>query len=269
MDKKIIEREEKFHDMWADSQDISKVMPIETFTACTSPENRLIWKWLGGKKGVKGKKLLELGCGLGEASTYFAMNGAEVTATDLSGEMLKVAQKVAEAYGARIETQKCSADQLPFGDNTFDIVYVANLFHHVDIDKTVSEVYRVLKKGGILVSWDPLAHNPIINIYRRMASEVRTDDEHPLKIRELYTFKKYFPKVKYDCKWFFTNIIFLKFFLINRVGVNEERYWKKIIIEHKQLEPLYNKLEAIDNKLLNIFPALKKYCWNIVIYCQK
>ena len=43
-----------------------------------------------------------------------------------------------------------------------------------------SEIRRVLKPGGRFFSYDPLAYNPAINVYRKMATEVRTPDEQPL-----------------------------------------------------------------------------------------
>src|SRR3712207_7146211 len=46
-------------------------------------------------------------------------------------------------------------------------------------------IHRLLKPGGVALTWDPLAHNPVINKYRQMASEVRTDDEHPLRVADL------------------------------------------------------------------------------------
>ena len=140
MQKKILDREERFHDDWAFGADIGTVHPVRFFTACTAPENRWIMSKLGN---IKGKKILELGCGLGEGAVYFAMQGADVTASDLSEGMLDMAEKVARHNHTTIKTMKCSADNLPFEDESFDIVYAANLLHHVDIRQTLKEVKRV------------------------------------------------------------------------------------------------------------------------------
>lgn len=266
MKKEILDKEEEFHDEWAASIDIRKVMVDVSFEACTAPENRIIIKKLGS---LKGKKVLELGCGAGESSVYMAKKGADVTATDISQGMLDVVQKVAKVHKTKLKTTKAYSDKIPFKDNTFDIVYAANLMHHVDYDKTLKEAKRVLKKGGIFVSWDPIAHNPLINIYRRMATEVRTEDEHPIKMKDLKTFKKYFSNVEYETTWFFTLWIFLKFFLIDKVHPNKERYWKKILIDHKKIAKTYNRLEKWDNKFLRAFPFMKRYCWNIIIFGTK
>jgi ubiquinone/menaquinone biosynthesis C-methylase UbiE len=266
--KKIFHKEEHFHDEWANSIDIKKLMVDENFEACTSPENKWILKKLGN---IKGKKILELGCGGGEASVYFAKKGAFVVATDLSGGMLEVVKKLAKRHkvSKNVRTVKCRSDKLPFPKESFDIIYTANTLHHVDHDPTLKESYRVLKKGGIFASYDPLIHNPIINIYRRMAMKVRTDDETPLKMSDLKKFREMFSKVEYKTTWLFSLWIFIRFYFIERVDPNKERYWKKILIEHKRLKKSYTKLEKMDNFIMKILPFMKRFCWNISIIAKK
>lgn len=267
MSNKILEKERKFHNKWATEIDITNIAIEEFFEACTAPENRLIIKFLGD---LKGKKILDLGCGPGESSVYFALKGGDVTACDVSDGMLEITKKLAEIRNVKLSVLQAYSDNLKEIDNeTYDIVYAANLLHHVDIEKTIKEVRRVLKDGGIFVSWDPLAHNPLINIYRRIATSVRTEDEHPLKIDDIKIFKKYFKKVTHEAAWLFTLWLFIQFYLVEKVNPNKERYWKKIIKEHKRLEKTYSFLEKIDKFILKNIPFLKKYCWNIVIFCIK
>jgi len=268
MDNELLKKEESFHDDWADSIDIDSVMVDEFFESALAPENRYIFGKLGD---LNDKSVLELGAGAGEASVYFAKKGANVVATDLSGGMLKVVEKLAEKHGVSVKTEKCSADSLPFADGSFDVVYAGNLLHHVDIAKTLAEAHRVLKNGGSFVSWDPLAHNPAINVYRRIATKVRTSDEHPLKMKELKIFKGIFGKenVSYHTAWFFTNFIFLKMYLIEKVDPNKERYWKRIYTHSHLYEKTYKKLEKADGGFLKIFPFMRRFCWNIIIICKK
>lgn len=264
--KNIPTDEECFHDNWARSIQIDRVMVDEFFEACTSPENRMIFQKLGD---VRGKKILELGCGAGEASVYFAKKGAEVTATDVSSEMLEVVRKVAEKHGVTVETIHCPADTTCFENGHFDIVYAANLLHHVDIPTTLNEVLRVLRPGGMFVCWDPLQHNPIVNVYRHIANSVRTKDEHPLHMKDLDLFYRGFASVDFSTTWFFTLWIFIKFYFCDRIDPNRERYWKKILVDHHKLERQYRFLERIDRWFLAVFPFMRKYCWNIVIFAVK
>lgn len=268
MNKDLIEKEEMFHDNWADSMDINEIMVDAFFESALAPENRYILNGLGD---LKDKKILELGSGAGEASVYFAKKGADVTATDLSNGMLLVVEKLAKKHETSLSTKQCSADVLPFENDSFDVVYAGNLLHHVDIRSVLVEAYRVLKKDGVFVSWDPLAHNPIINLYRKIAIEVRTDDEHPIKMKELKTFKEIFGKknVSRHMTWFFTNYIFIKMFLFEKVDPNKERYWKRIYTKQNRYEKTYKRLERLDSAFLKCFPFLKRYCWNIVIIAKK
>jgi len=200
---------------------------------------------------------------------YFAKQGARVTATDLSFGMLRLVRRVAHLHGVRLSTAKLSADTLPFPDNCFDVVYAANLLHHVPKERCLDEVVRVLKPGGRAAFWDPLKHNPVIRVYRHMAREVRTPDEAPLGMRDLRLFRSRFARVEYRTFWLAALWVFMRFFLIERVSPSKERYWKKIIADADRLAPHYQPLANLDERVLSLLPFLGRYCWNIVVCCSK
>ncbi len=260
----IIDKEREFHDNWAKAVNPAQVKVDQLGTACTMPETRFILSKF--KKHLKGAKLLEIGCGCGEASVYFAKCGADVYATDLSEGMVELAKHVAEYHGTTIHTVVCPAERLPFDDNSFDFVYAANILHHVDIKTALKEIKRVLKPDGVLLAWDPIKYNPAINIYRRLASGVRTEDEHPVDVQYLQDLRVNFSRVYSKGFWLLTNLIFVKYYFIDKVDPNKERYWKKIIDDAEVLQPLYNRLKHIDDMLLKMFPTLKWMCWNMVIF---
>jgi ubiquinone/menaquinone biosynthesis C-methylase UbiE len=266
MTETSLEAEEAFHDQWASTIDVDSIDVKQAFEACTAPENRYIRTEMGD---LTGRKVLDLGCGAGEAAVFFATQGADAVASDLSDGMLHVALRLAERNGVRISVSKSPADEIDFPDNTFDMVYAANLLHHVDIDRCLREIHRVLKPKGRLFSWDPLAHNPAINVYRRMATEVRTEDEHPLRMQDLQLFHKYFKNVRYRGTWLFSLWIFMRFYLIERVNPNDERYWKKVILEADRLKSKYERLEKLDRLALRALPWLTRYCWNITVIAEK
>jgi len=95
--------------------------------------------------------------------------------------------------------------------------------------------------------------------------EVRTEDEHPLKRRDIRLFNKYFKKVNTKPFWLTTLSIFIIMALLQRRNPNRERYWKVVVEESNKWEWLYNPLEKIDRLILKIFPFLGYLCWNIVI----
>lgn len=258
--------EEDFHDDWADSEDLSKIDIRLINEAVTAPEMRYIHKKLGD---IQGKTLLDVGCGLGEASAYFALRGAHVTATDLSAGMLRVTAELAELNGTSLKTHKASAEGLDIPEGTlFDIVYTGNLLHHVDVEKTLLQMKKVLKPGGTLVTWDPLHYNPVINSYRKRATDVRTPDEHPLKWSDLKLFDKHFSKVEREYFWLSALVIFVIMAIIQRRDPNKERYWKSVINESKKWTPLYYPLAFLDRVLMAIIPPLKLLCWNVVVFSK-
>ncbi len=260
-------KEEVFHDQWAEETDISKIDVIKIGEACTSPEMRYIRSCLSD---LKGKKLLDVGSGLGEASVYFALQGAQVTAVDISESMLKCTADLGKRYGVAIRTHKTALEALTLPkDELFDVIYAGNIFHHVDIEAALTALKKHLKPEGVLVSWDPVAYNPAINIYRKMAMDVRTVDEHPLTLKDLKIFKKHFSDVKTRWFWLTTLFIFIYMALVQRRSPGKERYWKAVVDEADRWERPYSFLEKIDNGLLYVFPFLKLWCWNVVIISKQ
>ncbi len=109
---------------------------------------------------------LDIAAGTGEPGLSIARLSPKgrVVLTDLVPEMLDVAARRAEAQGvANIETKVCSADDLPFGDATFDSVSVRfGYMFFPDVAKATAEFVRVLKPGGRICSsvWVKPEENP-------------------------------------------------------------------------------------------------------------
>lgn len=266
MQDEILKKEQVFHDHWAAAIDVEGIRVSDYFEACTAPENRFILKHLGD---VRGKYLLDLGCGAGENSVYFASRGANCVASDYSPGMVEVALKLAEANRVQVEGRVINAMAIDFPDHTFDIVYASNLLHHIPDPKlTLQEMHRVLKPGGIACFWDPLKHNPVINVYRRMATEVRTEDETPLDINIVNFIQSLFAETIYDTFWLASLWIFLQFYLIEKVDPNQERYWKKIIVEQERLRQEYLFLEKLDFFVKKL-PLMKRMAWNLAVVARK
>ena len=254
--------EEVFHDEWAASVDVTKINVRQMNEACTAPEMRYIRQTLGE---LKGRTLLDVGCGLGEAAVYFALLGADVTATDISPGMCDTARRLAEANGVTIKTHVSAAEDLGLPtDVKFDVIYTGNTLHHVDIAATMPLLLKHLKPDGTFVSWDPVAYNPAINYYRRKAMQVRTADEHPLRLQDIRTVRARFHDSHTHWFWLSTLLIFISMALFQRRDPNKERYWKTVIEEADAWAWLYRPLEWLDKALL-LIPFLRPLCWNVVI----
>ena len=120
-----------------------------------------------------------------------------------------------------------------------------------------------------MVTWDPLAYNPIINVYRMIATDVRTPDEHPLKMRDIRLFRKYFNKVETEYFWLTTLIIFIFMALLQRRNPNSERYWKSVVDESDKWTWIYKPLSLFDRVIYRIMPFLKPLSWNVVVFSYK
>lgn len=96
---------------------------------------------------VKGKKVLDFGCGTGIYAKYLTKKRAKVSGFDISEEMLSIARKT----NPQLDLRHGSGYKIPF-DDKFDIVYAALVLDYFDDwDKAFREVSRVLKKGGYFV----------------------------------------------------------------------------------------------------------------------
>jgi len=102
---------------------------------------------------VRGKRLLEIGCGGGQASIAFAKQGAFVAGKDLSEEQLAFARELAAQEGVRVEFHQGTVEVLPeFADRSLDIVFSAWALPYVEhIGSCFREVHRVLRPGGLFV----------------------------------------------------------------------------------------------------------------------
>lgn len=255
-------KEAEFHDQQAASLDVEHTLVDETFTSITAIENQHILKTFAD---VQGKRILDYGCGMAEGGIFLAKRGARVVAMDVSEGMLEAAHRLARKHGVEIETRVVAGDAIPAGDAEFDLIYGNGVLHHVPLDTAVPELARVLKPSGTGCFIEPLPYNPVINVYRKIAKEIRTEDEQPLSFEQIERFKQSFDSVRHDEFWLTTLSVFLRFYLWDRVNPNQERYWKKIYTDAPRLERMFRPLHALDQRLLKLLPPLGKLCWNTVI----
>ena len=97
----------------------------------------------------KGKKVLEIGCGIGTDGIQFARSGASYTGADLTDSGINIARERFALFSQQGDFVRINAEKLTFPDNYFDHVYSFGVIHHsVDPEKIVAEIYRVLKPGG-------------------------------------------------------------------------------------------------------------------------
>jgi ubiquinone/menaquinone biosynthesis C-methylase UbiE len=109
--------------------------------------------------------VLEIGCGTGLFSGKIKqLTNANIIATDISQELLNVAK----LKYPNITFQIDDAMKLSFKDKKFDAVYGSSVLHHLDFEKSLNEMFRVLKPGGKIVFAEPNMINPQIFIQKNI-----------------------------------------------------------------------------------------------------
>jgi SAM-dependent methyltransferase len=121
------------------------------------------------------KDVLEIGCGLGTDGERFARSGARYTAVDLSPEPLALTRERFELSGLAGRFVNASATELPFEDESFDLVYSHGVIHHIPpIEQVAAEIHRVLRPGGtaliMVYNRSSLNYHLNIRILRRIGA---------------------------------------------------------------------------------------------------
>ncbi|MBX3568908.1 MAG: class I SAM-dependent methyltransferase [Rhizobiaceae bacterium] len=130
--------------------------------------------------GRRGARVLDLGCGAGHVSFAVAPHAEQVTAYDLSGDMLAVVGESAAARGlANVVTRQGVAEALPFADASFDFVLSRYSAHHwQDVGAALRETKRVLKPGGVAAIVDVISPGvPLFDTWLQ-ALELLRDPSH-------------------------------------------------------------------------------------------
>lgn len=104
---------------------------------------------------LEGRRVLEIGAGAGQGSRWVRRQGGTVVATDLSAGMVRQGGAVNTGLGSEVSVPfaQCDGRQLPFADDSFDVVFTAyGVIPFVgDSEIVIHEVVRVLRKGGRFV----------------------------------------------------------------------------------------------------------------------
>jgi ubiquinone/menaquinone biosynthesis C-methylase UbiE len=195
------EREAQFWDKWADQFTDDQLREVGLNE--TNAENLCRVKLLGD---VKGKRVLDVGCGTGVWSAILANRGAEVWGIDISPACVRVTLRRAGLQGVekQVHAEVMSAEEMTFEDGFFDVVHGQDIIHHLDAEKFGKEIARVLKPGGVAVFKENCANNPFLMFARNHICgrwgipRWSSDDEYPLTKENRAKFGKSFQRMQVE-----------------------------------------------------------------------
>tara|TARA_Y100000746_G_C15441145_1_gene422948 strand:- start:169 stop:891 length:723 start_codon:yes stop_codon:yes gene_type:complete len=181
-------------------------------------------------KAINNKDILEIGCASGGDASDYVNYANSYIGLDISDEAIKNC-KALELKNA--EFFCVDGHIIPLEDQTLDYVVVTSLLHHLDIEKTFSEIDRVLKEGGSLIFLEPLGTNPLFQIYRFLTPKARTDDERPFTFGDLRLMQSYF--TFNEVRWFgFLNILsaYIRIDAIRKLLTTFDRFLSKTFLKY-------------------------------------
>lgn len=200
-----------------------------------------------------GAKVLEFGCGDSSYAVKLNQWGAQVTAIDISDEAIEETRRrlAEEGFLEQTELIRMNAEDLDFPEGSFDLVLGRAILHHLDLERAYGAIARVLRPGGTAIFLEPLAHNPLINLYRRMTPHLRTEDEHPLTMNDLAATKRHFASVRAE------------YFTLLSIGALAAGKAPKLF------QAMLNRLDRADRALFRAMPAAGRWAWTVAMIMEK
>lgn len=149
---------------------------------------------------LKGKRVLDLGCGYGESCSYFIKKGAqEVVGIDISRKMLEVAER--ENSHGNIEYLEMSMDEIDNLTEKFDLVYSSLALHYMeDFKKLLTDINNLLREGGLFVYSQ---EHPLVTPHE--TGQRWTRDENGMGVH--YNLANYMKSGKRETTWFVDGVI--------------------------------------------------------------
>lgn len=194
-----------------------------------------------------GKRVLEYGCGPNSHALFIASKQGSVTGIDLSPVAIVMNRAAVRQKGlSKASFLVMNAELLAFTDSSFDLICGNGILHHLDLERCFAELSRTLKPEGTAVFLEPLGHNPLINLYRKLTRRLRSADEHPLLETDFGRASSHFGRL--DVTYFHLTSLLAVLF--------SGATWFPRLVQ---------QLDKLDQALFRRLPWLRKHAWAVAI----
>lgn len=123
--------------------------------------------------GYSGKKVLDVGCGVGNDLSRFCKGGSEVFGIDIAPHSIELANSNFSQRGLKGEFLVMNGEQMTFSDDSFDVVYCHTVLHFTPRpEKMIAEIVRVLKPGGIAILMTVNRHSWLNFLHKVMSVKI-------------------------------------------------------------------------------------------------
>jgi SAM-dependent methyltransferase len=204
---------------------------------------------------LRGKRVLEIGCGTGGTAVMLAKRGASVVGIDLLDFRLADARKRAAEHGVSdvVEFALMNGMNLAFDANTFDFIISKSVLVFTDHSRISGECYRVLRPGGRAIFIENMRNHPGVRLYRkffiRYASKL-----HYFSMADIERMAQYFDGMQH------------REFHLSAIGA---LVWQNLISAPKLYQTTLKGLHRLDEHLLKWFQVLRRFCWVTAMICDK
>jgi ubiquinone/menaquinone biosynthesis C-methylase UbiE len=216
-----------------------------------SARKELLKRWLAGKSGF----FLDYGCGEGSFSRFIAREfRTEVVGVDVSSRMVAYASTKVKAQALNYLVADCHA--LPFKNGSFEAIVAIGIFHHLNLQKAVFECSRVLRRTGVLITFEPNSLGLLSSIGRRFfKTKIHTPNE------KTYTYWAFAEEIRRN-GFVVADLRFLSFlgFILPFVWASNFGHLFTFMKRRAKL------LRAVD-QLFEKMPIAKQLCWQFCCKC--
>jgi ubiquinone/menaquinone biosynthesis C-methylase UbiE len=241
--KQVIQRELLWHE-----QESHRRYRLDSLLYDSPAFDDVVQQSIDFLQGDLGELVLDMGCGEGKETLELTSRGLHVVGTDLSYTQLMRARELIEKEmpEAKLCLIQANAEQLPFANSSFRIIYGKAILHHLDLDASSRETQRLLSSNGRAAFAEPLARHFIIWCGRRLTPKLRTDDEHPMELSDLENFGRTFEKHNLQTSYLLAPLAYT---------------FRLIPGGEKIFAIIYSFLSSLDQKLLSRFKYLRSFAW--------